>query len=150
MHSEFASRVSKGSILYQTPELPIERLQPLALKALKALQALSPTPQKVKIIEDWLDHDGLEFPIGVQPLAHLFSIASTPRSLFEKTPKDHRVFLRAEAEDGSWIFRVLTDWDADDREQVGEIHLVVSVDSATRIENVLQNELRDGSLQRAK
>ena len=92
MHSEFASRVPKGSVLYQTLELPIGRLQPLALKILEALQSFFPIPQKAKIVEDWLDHDGLEFAMGVQPLTHLFSIASTPRSLFEKTPKDHRVF----------------------------------------------------------
>ena len=150
MHSEFASRVPKGSVLYRTPELPIGRLQPLALKTLEVLQAFSPVPQKVKIVEDWLDHDGLEFAKGVQPLAYLFSIASTPRSLFEKTPKDDSVFLRAEAEDGSWTFRVRTDWDEEDREQIGEIHLVVAVEFASRIEEALQSEVRDGSLHRAK
>jgi hypothetical protein len=149
MHSEFASRVPKGSVLYRTPELPIGRLQPIALKTLKALQAFSPAPQKVRIVEDWLDHDGLEFPKGVQPLAYLFSIAATPHSLFQATPKDHRVFLRAEAEDGSWIFRVLTDGDENDREQVGEIQLVVAAEFTPRIEKALVSEVRDGSLQRA-
>lgn len=124
MHFEFGSRVPKSSILFRTPELQIGRLQLLALKALEALQAFSPAPQKIKIVEDWLDHDGLEFAKGVQPLASLFSIASSPRLLFEKTPKDDSVFLRAEAENGSWIFRVRTDWDEEDREQVGELQLV--------------------------
>ncbi len=150
MHSEFASRVPKSSVLYRTPELPIGRLQPLALKILGALQALSPVPQTVKIVEDWLDHDGLEFAKGAQSLAYLFSIASTPRSLFETTPKDHLVFLRAEADDGSWIFRVRTDWDEEDRREVGEIHLVVAVECASRIEEALQSEVRDGSLNQAK
>jgi hypothetical protein len=125
MRSEFASRVPKSSVLYRTPELPIGRLQPLVLKALRALQALSPVPQKVKIVEDWLDHDGLEFAKGVHPLADIFAIASTPRSLFEKTPKEDSVFLRAEAEDGSCILRVRTDWDE-------EVSLVASRGSRRR------------------
>lgn len=150
MHSEFASRVPNGSVLYWTPELPIGRLQPLALKTLEALQAFSPVPQKVKIVEDWLDHDGLEFAKGVRPLAYLFSIASTPRALFEKTPQDDSVFLRAEAEDGSWTFRVRTDWDAEDREQVGEVHIVVADEFASRIEVALRSEVRNGSLFREK
>ena len=45
---------------------------------------------------------------------------------------------------------MLTDWDEDDREQVGEIHLVVAVGFAARIEQTLQSELSDGSLQREK
>src|SRR5579885_1399225 len=138
MRSEFISRVPKNSVLFRTPELPIERLQPLVLKALGALQALSPVPQKVKIVEDWLDHDGLEFAKGVQPLAYVFSIASTPRSLFEKTPKEDSVFLRAEVEDGSWTFRVRTGWDEEDQKQIGELHLAIAVEFAPPIEAACQ------------
>jgi len=150
MHSEFNARLPKGSVLYRTPQLAIGRLQPLALKLLGAVQAFSPAPQKIEIIEDWLDHDGLQFAKGVQPLEFLFAVASTPRSLFEGTPKDDSVYLRAEAEDGSWILRVLTDWDDDDREQVGELQLVVAAKFAAQIEAAFQDELRDGSLHRTK
>src|SRR5580704_3605676 len=100
MRSKFLSRVPKSFVLYRTTELPLGRLQPLTLRVLSALQSLSTTPQNAKIVEDWLDHDGLEFAKGVQPLVYLFSIASSPRSLFEKTPKEDSVFLRAEAENG--------------------------------------------------
>jgi hypothetical protein len=126
MRSEFFSRVPSNSVLYRTEELPIESLQALAVTVLTALQSLSHAPQKVKIVEDWLDHDGLEFARGVRPLAFFPPIVSTPRSLFEKTPKDESVFLRAEAKDGTWVFRVRTDWDEEDREQIGEIQPVSS------------------------
>jgi hypothetical protein len=150
MHSEFTSRLPKESILYKTPELPIGLLQPFVLKTLVVLQAFSTVPQRVKIVEDWLDHDGLEFEKGMQPLAYLFSIAGTARSLFEMTPKDHSVFLRAESEDGSWILRLRTDWDEDDREQVGEVYLVVAVEFTSRIEEAFKSEVNGGTLQRAK
>lgn len=148
MRSEFAARVPKSSVLYQTPELPLGRVQLLFLKALTVLQSLSPTPQSVKMIEDWLDHDGLEFSKGQQPLASLFSIASTPRSLFEKTPKDDSVYLRAESEDGVWTLRVRTDWDAEDREQVGDFCVVVSAEFSPQFEKALESEMHSGSLHR--
>ena len=146
MRSEFASRVPNGSVLFRSPELPLVRLQPLALKILTSLQALSPGSQKVKLVEDWLDHDGMEFAKGMQPLAFLFSLAETPRSLFEGTPKDQSVFLRAEADDGAWVFRVRTDWDDDDRKQIGEIHLAVSAAFAPQLEASLEGQIREGSL----
>jgi hypothetical protein len=148
MRSGFAARVPKGAVLYRTPELPLGRVQPLLLKALTVLQALSSAPQQVKLIEDWLDHDGLEFAKGAQPLASLFAIASTPRALFEKTAKDDSVYLRAESEDGIWMLRVRTDWDADDRDQVGDFCVVVSAEFSAQFEEALEPEMDDGSLHR--
>ncbi len=148
MVSEYIERIPKSSLLYRTPELPLTRLQPLFLNVLTALQSLSVEPQKVKLVEDWLDHDGLEFAKGRKPLTYLFSVASTPRSFFEKTPKDDSVYLRAESEDGVWTLRVRTDWDADDREHVGDFFVVVDAASASQFENALQSEICDGDLRK--
>jgi hypothetical protein len=148
MSSEFSARVPNTFVLYRTPELPLGRVQTLFLKALTVLQSLSSAPQRVKITEDWLEHDGLEFAKGLQPLASLFSIASTPRALFEKTPKEDSVYLRAESEDGVWTLRLRTDWDADDREQVGDFCVGVAVEAAPQFEKALTSEMHDGSLHR--
>jgi hypothetical protein len=148
MRSEFPAHVPKDSVLYRTRELPLGRMQPLLLKALTALQSLSTASKSVKIIEDWLEHDGLEFAKGLQPLAFLFSIAATPRSLFEQTPKDDFVYLRAEAADEAWTVRFRTAWDADDREQVGDFYVAVAAQYAPHFEKALAPEIHDGGLQR--
>jgi hypothetical protein len=141
MNSEFIARIPHTSVVYQTPELPLGNFQILVLKVLSMLQGLSATPQTVSIVEDWLDHDGLEFPEGVLPLSYLFSLASTPRSIFEGTPKEDFVYLRAEVEGGTWTLRMRTSWTDDDREQIGSFDLVVSDDLTSTLEVALESEL---------
>jgi len=148
MPSEFIARVPISSVFYQTPILTLTNVHALVLKVLRALQSLSASPQTVIIIEDWLDHDGLEFPKGTQPFAYLFAVASTPRSLFEGTPKEDYVYLRAEANDASWILRMYTGWSAGDRAQIGALQLVVAAQFSSTIEAAFEAEMNHGDLMR--
>lgn len=141
MHSEFLSRVPIGSSLYYTPELPLVNVHALVLKALDLLQNMSAAQQTATVVDDWLDHDGLEFPRGTYPFAYLYALAATPRSLFDGTPKDHAVFLRAEAPDRSWILRIRTEWDDADHNQIGEVQLVVVDSVSSEVQAAFESEM---------
>jgi hypothetical protein len=148
MHTRFFERSPANSRVYWTRELSLNSFHALFLRVITALQESSSGPQNITIVEDWLDHDGLELPRGTKPLAYLFSLAATPRSLFEGTPKDDSVFVRFAGDDGAWILRIRTGWDDEDSYQIGILQLFVADALISYIETALESMINHGDLLR--
>jgi hypothetical protein len=139
----FLARVPSSHVVFRTGELSLEDAQHLLLAVLNTLQSLGQASAQIRVVEDWLDHDGLEFPQGLRPLSFLFSIAESHEALLANTPDDDLVFLRAESADGVWTIRVRTEEDANDQERVGELMVSIPADASARFISTLEAKTPD-------
>jgi hypothetical protein len=129
-------------------ELDIVNCQEIILKLLHFFQSLDLGVPRVRIVEDWEDHDGLEFCKGSHPLGFLFLLTSSPQTLFEGTPKDDDVYLRADAETGMWVLRFRTSWDDDSRSLVGKVQIRVHREICALFEHEMSSAIHCGDLRR--
>jgi len=111
-------------------EIPVADLCTGLRRVATLLQGMQVSNPRLRLYHDWWQHDGLHFEKGPMTFHDLFAMIETPRAAFEATPGDHDVFVGIAPEDGHWYLRFRAEWDADDRNIVGDFAVTVPVESA--------------------
>lgn len=99
-----ASFVPPIGVCYFTDEaVKVDELRHALRDTVTAFQNLEPFA-KLKIYDDWWEHDGLHFDRGQLDFDSLLSLIRSSQSLLESTPSDDSVYVGVAPEDNNWVF----------------------------------------------
>lgn len=94
------------------------------------LDTLQPQRRKLRLHDDWWQHDGLHFERGTIEFRDLVAMIETPSAMLEATPDDAEVFVGIAPGDARWYLRFRTELDADDEHITGRMALILPAESA--------------------
>jgi hypothetical protein len=119
-----------GVVLYVDDEIPVVDLCAMLRRVVIFLQSLELSPKRLRLYDDWWQHDGLHFTRHTITFHELFQILETPRAIFEATRDDDEVFVGIAPEDARWYLRFRAEWDADYQNIVGRFSVTLPPESA--------------------
>ena len=89
------------------------------------------TPDKLRVYDDWWEHDGLHFERKRVTYAELFATIASARTMLDATPDDDCVYVGIAPEEAKWYLRFRATRDETYGETVGTFGVVLSQDAAT-------------------
>ena len=114
-----------GVSFHSDDEIPVTKLCSALRRVVVFLQGLKFSPQQLRLYLDWWEHDGLHFEKRPLSFDELFRFIETPRTLFEVTPDDDKVFIGVASDDARWYLRFRAEWDANDQLIVGSFAIIL-------------------------
>lgn len=104
-----------GACYFTDDVVKVEELR-LALRDIVPIFRNAEPFAKLKLYDDWWEHDGLHFDRGPLDFDSLFSLIRSNQSLLDSTPSDDFVYVGIAPEDNSWYLRYRVEWDDDGSE----------------------------------
>lgn len=89
------------------------------------------TPDKLRVFDDWWEHDGLHFERPCVKYVDLFAMLASPRAMSDATPNDDHVCVGISPEDAEWYLRFRARRDETYGEIAGAFAVVMPSDAAT-------------------
>jgi hypothetical protein len=89
------------------------------------------TPDKLRVFDDWWEHDGLHFERKCVKYVDLFAMIASSRAMVDATPDDDCVYVGIAPEEAEWYLRFRAVRDETYGEIVGACGVVMPQDYAT-------------------
>jgi hypothetical protein len=89
------------------------------------------TPDRLRVFDDWWEHDGLHFERTVVKYVDLAAMTASPRAMLDATPDDDCVYVGIAPQEAEWYLRFRAMRDETYGEIVGAFGVVIPDDVAT-------------------
>lgn len=111
-------------VCFWSEPMPAARLSAVLCDVAAFLQNVDPHAA-ISRAHDWLEHDGLHFPVGPASFSQLFEAVGSPRDLLFSTPGDDLVYCAFEDAARRWYLRFRAEWDDAGYELAGDFAVVL-------------------------